>query len=880
MTDIMNANTPQSGSSDPIPADAANSELQLAWDIIEHTGCSLFLTGKAGTGKTTFLRSLREKSRKRIVVVAPTGIAAINAGGVTIHSFFQLPFSPFPPDRYPKGSYDRFAKDKLRALRSMDLLVIDEISMVRADLLDAVDQVLRRYRDHDRPFGGVQLLLIGDLRQLPPVVKEDEMYLLRDYYQSLYFFESHALARLRYATVELRRVYRQSDARFLEILNRIRDNVADSVTLEALNRRCIHGFRPEAGKKYIRLTTHNESARRINDAELNRLPGEEWHSEATVKGKFPESSYPADIELRLKVGAQVMFIKNDTGSDRRFYNGMIGEVTELTPDTVMVRSSDNADIITVKRDNWQNISYSLPENGEEMKEVLEGEFMQFPLRLAWAITIHKSQGLTFEHAIIDASRSFAPGQAYVALSRCKTLEGLVLESPLTPAAVFVDRRVTDFINGQLSLTPDSERITLMKREYFTGLLDELFGMNMLVTAMADFLRVAEEAFNLLAPNEMNMLREANRALTGTLRGVSDSFRRQYTQMAAASPDPETDAALAGRIKAACGYFLKFLKDIRQSVEAVPDTSDNATLTKRLGLRYAPLDELLVTKIYCMEGILEDGFSIAGYQRRKSKALADHAESRSESVRQTSGGRKEPTVKAPSDVRNPELYRRLQLWRRRKMAELDVPAFQILATKVLKSIADFVPSDITDLLAVPGIGQKKAEAFGNEIIGIINDFKASSLVSVSDENRAILEKRKEEKIPSHVRTINMFNEGKSVEEICGERELKPSTIIGHFIRVSREGHFDLARLMSVDEARKILNVIGGDAAQLPLGEITKKYEIPYERLQLAMAVEGIEPVSFSEYQERLAEEEYDELDETDVTFDRIMDRIIDRKISER
>ncbi len=876
----MDTDTPQAGHSGAGPADAANSELHLAWDLIEHTGCSLFLTGKAGTGKTTFLRRLREKSRKRIVVVAPTGIAAINAGGVTIHSFFQLPFSPFPPDRYPKGSYDRFAKDKLRALRSMDLLVIDEVSMVRADLLDAVDQVLRRYRDHDRPFGGVQLLLIGDLRQLPPVVKEDEMYLLKDYYQSLYFFESHALARLRYATVELQRVYRQSDASFLEILNRIRDNVADSATLDALNRRCIHGFRPEAGKKYIRLTTHNESARRINDAELARLPGEEWHSEATVKGKFPESSYPADVELRLKVGAQVMFIKNDTGGDRRFYNGMIGEVTELTPETVVVRSSDSAELITVKQDNWQNISYSLPDNGDEMKEVLEGEFMQFPLRLAWAITIHKSQGLTFEHAVIDASRSFAPGQAYVALSRCKTLEGLVLESPLTPTAVFVDRRVTDFINGQLSLTPDPERIALMKREYFTGLLDELFGMNMLVTAMADFLRVAEEAFNSLAPNEMNMLREANRALTGTLRGVSDSFRRQYTQMADVSPDPENDAALAGRIKAACGYFLKFLKDIRQCVEAVPDTSDNATLTKRLGLRYAPLAELLVTKICCMEGILEEGFSISGYQRRKSKALADHSETRSDSARRTSGRGKEPTVKAPSDVSNPELYRRLQLWRRSKMAELDVPAFQILSTKVLKSIADFVPADITDLLAVPGIGQKKVEAFGAEIIGIVNDFKAANKVSVTDENRATLEKRKEEKIPSHIRTVNMFNEGKSVEQICEERGFKSTTIIGHFIRVSEEGGFDLTRLMSVGEAREILNSIGGDAARLPLGEINRKYEIPYEKLKLAMTIEGITPVTMPEYQERLAEEEYDELDETDETFDRIMDGIIDRKVSER
>ena len=332
-----------------------NTELAIARRLIEKTGCNVFLTGKAGTGKTTFLKELKEKSPKRMVVLAPTGIAAINAGGVTIHSFFQLPLSPYVPGATFGGREQKryqFGKVKRNIIKTLDLLVIDEISMVRADLLDAVDSVMRRYRVHHLPFGGVQLLLIGDLHQLAPVVKDDEWELMKQYYDTPYFFSSRALIAAQYHTIELQRVYRQQDGDFLKLLNKIRENRADDTTLEALNRRYIAGFTPPRGSDYIQLTTHNYQAQRINDRELEMLPAKAYSYRAEVEGTFPETSYPADNTLVIKEGSQVMFIKNDP--DKRYYNGMIGEVTYTDRDKIRVRSKDTGETIDLEPAEWTN----------------------------------------------------------------------------------------------------------------------------------------------------------------------------------------------------------------------------------------------------------------------------------------------------------------------------------------------------------------------------------------------------------------------------------------------------------------------------------------------------------------------------------------------
>jgi len=395
-----------------------NPQLKLAYEFVQHTGRNVFLTGKAGTGKTTFLHNLKKESSKRMIVVAPTGVAAINAGGVTIHSFFQLPFGPqLPynnsPENKQKSIIRRFSKEKINIIRSVDLLIIDEISMVRSDLLDGIDGTLRRFKNRNLPFGGVQLLMIGDLQQLAPVVKNDEWNLLRDHYNTAFFFGSLALQKTDYISIELTHVYRQSDERFIKTLNKVRNNTIDNEVIETLNAR----YNPDIdslGAGHIILTTHNAKARQINDSRLKKLPNKSFSFTADIKGTFPDHSYPNDLMLVLKKDAQVMFIKNDPSPEKQFFNGKIGRIIDIDSDSITVQCDGDDEPIFVEKLFWEKIAYSLDDKTQEINEVVEGMFFQYPLKLAWAITIHKSQGLTFENAIIDAQDAFAHGQVYVA----------------------------------------------------------------------------------------------------------------------------------------------------------------------------------------------------------------------------------------------------------------------------------------------------------------------------------------------------------------------------------------------------------------------------------------------------------------------------------
>jgi len=401
-----------------------NHELQLADNFVRHTGCNIFLTGKAGTGKTTFLRNLHRNTAKRMIITAPTGVAAINAGGVTLHSFFQLPFGPFVPgsEAYESGKQRqfRFSREKKQIIKSLDLLVIDEISMVRADLLDAVDAVLRRHRRNNLPFGGVQLLMIGDLHQLSPVVKRDEWQLLKQYYRSVYFFSSNALDNTELVTIRLKHIYRQSDPYFINLLNRVRDNRLDASTAADLNRRYIPGFEPDEDLGYITLTTHNRNADSINQTRLSALTGRKYSFRAEISGDFPEYIYPTPADLLLKEGAQVMFVRNDSSAEKLYYNGKIGKISAISNENISVVCPGSPKEIVVEPVTWENIKYTVNKETGEIQEEITGEFRQYPLKLAWAITIHKSQGLTFDRAIIDARAAFAHGQVYVALSRCKS----------------------------------------------------------------------------------------------------------------------------------------------------------------------------------------------------------------------------------------------------------------------------------------------------------------------------------------------------------------------------------------------------------------------------------------------------------------------------
>ena len=455
-----------------------NQQFDLAFNFLQNTGTHLFLTGKAGTGKTTFLKRLKEVSPKRMIVVAPTGVAAINAGGVTIHSFFQLPFGPYIPSANKAGSQsnnfsNKFSRDKINIIRSMDLLVIDEVSMVRADLLDAISDVLCRYKDHSKPFGGVQLLLIGDLQQLAPVAKDEEWNLLKEHYASTFFFDSKALSESTYFSIELTHVYRQSDSVFINLLNNIRENCFDDETLRMLNQRYVPDFRPDDKLGYITLTTHNYQAQQINKRKLAELPGKSYRFTAEINNDFPEYSYPTDDNLELKCGAQVMFVKNDSSGDHRYYNGKIGKIVFINPNKITVVGEDGNEI-QVEKETWSNVKYTINPETKEITETIAGTFSQYPLKTAWAITIHKSQGLTFEHAIIDASAAFSHGQVYVALSRCKTLEGLVLSSPITRNAMIKDLRIQEFSSSVADKQPGKEQLEKAQQHYFEELVTDLF----------------------------------------------------------------------------------------------------------------------------------------------------------------------------------------------------------------------------------------------------------------------------------------------------------------------------------------------------------------------------------------------------------------------
>lgn len=424
--------------------ESGNFELNVARFIVEKTDMSLFLTGKAGTGKTTFLRDVVRHTKKKCIVLAPTGIAAVNAGAMTIHSFFQFGLGPFVKGVIEPKSDFRINKSKLELIRNLQLLIIDEVSMVRADLMDHIDVELRRIRRNSKPFGGVQLLMIGDLQQLPPIAHGGEDELLRQYYKTLYFFSSAALKSMKYSCIELKTVYRQTDGHFINILNHARECTLTNQDISDLNTRYIPDFSPRPEDGYIRLMTHNRQVDYINAAEMAKLDSHPFTFEAAVTGTFPEESYPTANSLTLKKGAQVMFIKNDP--ERRFINGTLGEVRSIDKNCIAVRLAESGKTIEVEPMEWQNIRYQFDDETKEISSKQIGRFKQYPLKAAWAITVHKSQGLTFDKAIIDVHAAFSPGQAYVALSRCRTLEGLVLSSPVSASVFMKDKAVDAYMN--------------------------------------------------------------------------------------------------------------------------------------------------------------------------------------------------------------------------------------------------------------------------------------------------------------------------------------------------------------------------------------------------------------------------------------------------
>jgi len=598
-----------------------NPELELAWEYAEHTGVSIFLTGKAGTGKTTFLRTLRQKSAKSMVVVAPTGVAAINAGGVTIHSFFQLPLSPYVPGADYRDKFN-FSRDKLRIIRALDLLVIDEISMVRSDLLDAIDNALRKYRRSARPFGGVQLLMIGDLQQLSPVVTPHDEAMLRNHYSTPYFFGSKALAQIPYVTIELTHVYRQQNRQFVELLNHVRDNALTPADHATLAGRLDPTFRPLPNSGYIRLTTHNHTADSYNQGELARIAKPTFSYKAKVTGIFPEYSYPTALKLELKVGAQVMFVRNDPTPEKRYYNGKVGHVVYADAGCVKVLCPGETDAVEVTTQVWENARYTINELTNKVETTVQGTFAQLPLRLAWAITIHKSQGLTFEKVIIDAGASFAPGQVYVALSRCKTLEGLVLATPIGDAQLMSDQQVEKYITLQdQEAALSHRRLPEIKRAYHCQLLVELFSFARLAGLQESLSRVLGQTFSHAFPKETEAQQQIALALREKVVEVAD----KWIAILRTTPyEALSSAPLLDRVGKSATYFRQQLSEIfgdslRQAARV---KTDNKKASQRVKELVAELRQEVDKQLFLLGAIAREGFSAVAYLRFKQMASLD------------------------------------------------------------------------------------------------------------------------------------------------------------------------------------------------------------------------------------------------------------------
>jgi GTPase SAR1 family protein len=777
-----------------------NPQIELAFNYVRNTGKNIFLTGKAGSGKTTFLHQLKAEGLKHMIVVAPTGVAAINAGGMTIHSFFQLPFGPIVPGRSREDHQKRkFSGTKIAIIRTLDLLVIDEISMVRADVLDGIDEVLRRYKDYTKPFGGIQLLMIGDLHQLPPVVKQDEWEILRPYYQTPYFFGSNALQKTDPVTIELKHIYRQSDSTFIDLLNRVRDNRIDAEVLEILNSRYRADFQPTEEEAYITLTAHNAAAQQINAEKLALLDTEKYRFKAKITGEFPALSFPNDEILEFKVGAQVMFNKNDISQDKLFYNGKIGQITGIDEDKIFVRCPGENSDITVGQAEWHNVKYSINEQTKEVREDTVGSFVQYPLKLAWAITIHKSQGLTFERAIIDAQAAFAHGQVYVALSRCKSFEGIVLRSKIEWTSIKTDSVVRQYSEEAERNAPDENHLALSKREYQQAMIRELFSFRSVRRPVEQLQRHFLEHENTYTSDTIEAFITLATKIETTVFDITDKFLPQLHSYFQQPESLEENALLQERLQKAANYFYtKLSEEMLPESRQIPFISDNKGVVKT-GLEYLEnLQKEIFVKIACFKTCTTT-FSTASYINARTHAEFDFANAK------RSAPTAAPTSAAPRNTTYPELYKKLAQWRESVAFDHGVEPYEVLPTKTLQDLVLFLPVDTASLKKIKGIGKVRIKQFGEEITDIIRKFCAEEKipVKVREVPELVEELPKIPKPDSKSISLAMFEAGKTIEEISQERGYVPSTIGSHLAHFIGLGQLDIHQVMDKEKTAEIL-----------------------------------------------------------------------------
>jgi cell fate (sporulation/competence/biofilm development) regulator YmcA (YheA/YmcA/DUF963 family) len=776
---------------------------QLAQDFALFTNRSIFLTGKAGTGKTTFLHNLKKATKKQMAVVAPTGVAAINAGGTTMHSFFQLPFTPFVPT--VEGRKNLIEKMKMqgnrrKVLQELELLVIDEISMVRADVLDSVDTILRhvRYRNNE-PFGGVQVIFIGDMFQLSPVATDEEWRLLSQYYSSPYFFHSQAILQQQPVYIELDKIFRQSNVDFISVLNEVRNNRLSDKGLALLQSRYNPLFVPPSDDTYITLTTHNRKADQINAEELMKVKGRTYTFDAEIQGEYPEKSYPTEKELILKIGAKVMFLKNDTETPRRFFNGKIGVVESVEDESISIKCPGDDEAIELSKAVWENIRYSTNPTTKQIEEDELGKFIQYPLRLAWAITIHKSQGLTFDKAVIDAGAAFASGQVYVALSRCRSLEGMVLLSKINPGSIQNDHQIVAHERNKLPIEELEIQLNESRNLYRNFILMQLFDFKNAIGQTSRLIKETTDVKSSFNEETFPFLDDVLRQ-TQALQEVGAKFQGQLQRILQERPVEEEH--LQSRITAAAEFFNDKMNNLIETLRQSPATTDSKQNASEYNDMIRMIFSNIAQKSFLMRG-LKSKFTVEDYFILKNTfTLPDF----------TLNAYAKNSSNKPLETREPKLFNQLLHLRNKLCEPNDLPIYIVAGSKTLIEMSDYLPQNEKDLLHINGFGPAKVEKYGKAFLDIILAYcKENKLSSLMHEKEKGKEKKEKKPVGETMRTsLSMYNQGMSIEDIATSRNLGVSTIATHLGKYIGTGELDINNFVTKEKRDKAVKVMENTA----------------------------------------------------------------------
>ncbi len=808
-----------------------NEVFDLAYRFVTETNENIFLTGKAGTGKTTFLKYLKENSTKNIVVAAPTGVAAINAGGVTLHSLFQLPFHPFLPTKNNKEELlakIRHNKQRQQLLRKMELLVIDEISMVRCDVMDAIDTILKHTRrNYHLPFGGVQLLCIGDLHQLPPVAQNQEWGILNEYYESPFFFDSLAIKEQSPLLIELSKIYRQKEESFVTLLNKVRNNHMHADDFEDLHLRYDPNFRPGGDEKYITLTSHNKQADQINEQELNKLNKASFKYNAVVEDDFPENMYPVDFELNLKEGAQVMFLKNDL-IQKRYYNGKIGVIKTLTKDKIIV-NCDGFEI-EVGKETWDNSRYTLNRGDGKLEQETLGTFTQYPLRLAWAITIHKSQGLTFEKVMIDAGAAFSSGQVYVALSRCTSLAGIVLLSKIAATAIHSNENV---IKGQQSLAYKgslADRFAGARQLFTQQLLEDIFSFGEVSATIEQLAFQIHQHHDKLNIEATVWIENFKKHLAAD-KEVGLKFIGHIAHLMKEEAVIENNAALQKRISDAANHFIPGLETYIKELKSHPVNTEYKEAVTPVNEKLNELALALYNSNFYMQ-YCKKPFSVTGFLQYKLKYAVPRFNITCYAVE---------TTETKMDLSNADLFDTLKRWRNMICSETGQPIYMVANQASLQEISTYLPRTKKDLMLISGFGKAKAEKYGGEILEAIESFCNSHNIDTNmaaitaNPKRERKTKATEPKIDTKTVSFNLYKEGNDIPSIAKKRNLTASTIEGHLAYFVGSGEIEINNLVSKEKQKLVREAVAkyGALSHKTLIDNLPK-DISYGELRMVLA----------------------------------------------